>query len=73
MADVADDYPALERSIKLAGLRWHWGDAYEITWAGVFRAVRRDNGSVLTARSAEELRMLIRADYSYRPVPRRSR
>ena len=73
MNDVADDYPVVERGIQLAELRWHWGDAYAIACAGAFRAVRRDNGRVLTAGSAERLRMLIRADYSRRPVPRRSR
>jgi len=69
---AADNYLALERRIQLAELRWHWGEAYAIAWTGAFRAVRRDSGSVLTAGSAEGLRMLIRADYGHRPVPRRS-
>ena len=73
MADVADDYSPVERGMGLADLRWHWGDAYEITWAGEFRAVRRDNCLVLQAASADELRTLIRSDYTRRPVPRRSR
>lgn len=72
MVGAVDDYPALERRIQLAELRWHWGDAYEIAWTGAFRAARRDSGSVLTAGSAEVLRLLIRADYGHRPVPRRS-
>jgi hypothetical protein len=71
MADVADDYSAVERGMQLADLCWHWGDAYEINWAGEFRAVRRDNGLVLEAASADELRALIRCDYACRPVPRR--
>ncbi len=59
--------------MQLADLRWHWGDAYEISWVGAFRAVRRDNDLVLTVASAEELRRLIRSDYTRRPVPRRFR
>lgn len=58
--------------MQLADLRWHWGDAYEIAWAGEFRAVRRDNRLALEAASADELRTVIRSDYSRRPVPRRS-
>jgi hypothetical protein len=73
VADDADDYAAAERGMQLADLRWHWGDAYAITWAGEFRAVRRDNGLALQAESADELRALIRSDYSRHPVPRRSR
>jgi hypothetical protein len=69
---AGENYPALERRLQLAELRWHWGDAYAIAWTGAFRAVRRDNRSILTAGSAEELRMLIRADYGHRPVPRRA-
>jgi len=59
--------------MQLADLRWHWDGAYEINWAGVFRAVRRDNGLALQAGSADELRTLIRFDYTRRPVRRRSR
>jgi hypothetical protein len=70
VADDSDDYAAVERGMQLADLRWHWADAYEINWAGVFRAVRRDNGLVLTTVSAEELRTLIRSDYTGHPVPR---
>jgi hypothetical protein len=71
VADDSDDYAAAERAMQLVDLRWHWGDAYEITWAGEFRAVRRDNGLVLRAETADELRTLIRRDYIRRPVPRR--
>jgi hypothetical protein len=73
VANAADDYAAVERGMQLGDLRWHWGDAYEITWAGAFVAVRRDNGLVLQTESADELRALIRSDYTRRPVPRRSR
>jgi len=73
VADGADDYADVERGMQLADLRWHWGDAYEITWAGEFLGVRRDNGLALQAESAEELRALIRSDYTRRPVARRSR
>lgn len=58
--------------MQLVDLRWHWGDAYEINWCGAFRGVRRDNGLALKAASADELRVLIRSDYTRRPVPRRS-
>jgi hypothetical protein len=73
VADDADAFAAVERGMQLADLRWHWGDAYEITGAGEFRAVRRDNGLGLQAESADELRTLIRNDYRRRPVPRRPR
>lgn len=55
----------------LTCLRWHWGDAYEITRVhGMFRAVRRDNGAAVCAPSAWKLRQEIFADYEARPVPR---
>jgi hypothetical protein len=55
----------------LADLRWHWGEAYEITEAcGVWRAVRLDNQRAVVATEAEELRDLITADYARQPVPR---
>jgi len=73
VADDADDYAAVERGMQLADLRWHWGDAYEITWASEFRAVRRDNGLALQAESADELRTLIRSHYTGHRAPRRSR
>jgi hypothetical protein len=71
VAGDADGYLAVARGRQLADLRWHWGDAYEITWAGRFHAWRRDDGAVLSARSSEELRELIRCDYGHRPVARR--
>lgn len=55
----------------LAGLAWHWGSAYEISYErGQYRAVRRDDGSVVRADTAGELLREIRADYAVRPVPR---
>jgi hypothetical protein len=56
---------------ELAALRWHWGDAYEITVrGGIYRAVRRDDRAAVTATTAERLEAEIRADYQVRPVPR---
>ncbi len=56
---------------ELEGLRWHWGEAYEITRTfGMYRAVRRDNGAAVTARSAAKLLREISADYQTCPVPR---
>jgi len=72
VAEEADDYSDVRRGMQLADLRWHWGDAYEINLFGAFQAVRGDNGLVLMAASADELRALIRSDYLHRPVPRRS-
>lgn len=55
----------------LDDLRWHWGDAYEITEAnGVWRAVRLDNQVSLIASDGVNLRDLIVDDYSRRPVDR---
>ena len=57
------------RDRALADLRWHWGEAYEITEAlGVWRAVRLDNQVALVAGDPEELRALIIHDYTCRPV-----
>jgi len=55
----------------LADLRWHWGDAYDITVQnGMLRAARRDDGAAVTATTAERLAAEIRTDYGARPVPR---
>jgi hypothetical protein len=63
--------PAHGADAALDDLRWHWGDAYEITEAlGVWRAVRRDNQVALIASGPGELRDLIVTDYNRRPVPR---
>ena len=53
----------------LSGLRWRWGEAYEITVTnGMFRAVRRDDGSVVNTTTAERLEAEICTDYHVRPV-----
>jgi len=53
----------------LADLRWHWGSAYEICFAGrTFSALRRDGLGSVTALTADGLLRLIRADYLSRPV-----
>ncbi len=60
------------RDRELAELRWHWDEAYEITWAdGWFRARRLDDLGGMEAGTAAELRALIIADYTEQPVPRR--
>ena len=60
-----------QRLREITALRWHWGGAYKITSRnGMFRAVRRDDGSAVIAVTAESLRTEIRADYTARPVPR---
>lgn len=66
-----EDYEARVRGHQLTDLRWHWGEAYDITWSsGLFRATRRDDGSAVSAASFVEMHQLIRDDYSARPVPR---
>ena len=55
----------------LADLRWHYGDAYEITERPRWRAKRRDGkGRWITAPSPEALVEAIRADYQRDPVSR---
>lgn len=69
--DHAADHEARQRSHQLANLRFHWGEAYEITWQdGSFRAARRDDGSPLWAMSYRDITDLITEDYVARPVPR---
>ena len=61
----------IDRGSELDSLRFHWGAAYEIGYRlGQYRAVRRDDGSVVRADSADELLAAIREDYAVRPVPR---
>ena len=62
-----------ERLRALDDLRWHWDQAYEISWDGRFRADRLDGRGCLHASAAQELRKLIFADYAACPVPRRYR
>ena len=73
MGDYAEAHHARIRGRELADLRWHWDEAYEISWDGRFRARRLDGtGSPLDAGTAHGLYELIRDDYSEHPrVPRR--
>jgi hypothetical protein len=51
----------------LADLRWHWDLAYEINLSGETWTARFLTGTdILSADSADELRRLIRADYTPR-------
>ena len=72
--DTVDPWSEHLQSVRahdLVQLRYHWGDAYEITWeAGTWRAVRRDDRQGLTADSSGQLNDRIIDDYSARPVPR---
>ena len=71
MTRTLDDYAIRLRGHRLAELRWHWGEAYEITWDNAqFVAARRDNGAALKAETPGELWDQIRDDYSASPVPR---
>ena len=56
----------------LAELQFHWGLAYHLAGVdGAWTARRRDGqGGTLTDPVPEGLRLLIRADYAARPVPR---
>ena len=64
-------HPGQATRSVLDDLRWHWGDAYEITEAiGVWRAVRLDNQVSLIASDGVDLRDLIVDDYSRHPVDR---
>jgi hypothetical protein len=57
--------------VDLDYLRWHYGSAYEISYrAGQYRAVRRDDGSMIRRDDPAELLEEIRRDYQCRPVPR---
>lgn len=52
---------ATVRSLELAGLRRGWGETYRITWGnGRFHATHIVSGQALDARSATELRRLLR-------------
>jgi hypothetical protein len=70
MNDVLDDSAARHRGRAIANLRWHWGEAYDITWDRRFRARRLDDGQLLEAGTPAELRSRIIDDYAERPVPR---
>ena len=70
MTQHADSDAVRLRRRDLKDLRWHWGRAYEISWDGQFRASRRDDLTELAASSAQDLRQLLRDDYTARPVRR---
>ncbi len=63
-----------EQELDLTGIRWHWDSAYGVGLDdGVWTAVPHVAPTTfLTADTADELRALIRADYTQRtakPVP----
>jgi hypothetical protein len=61
----ADELPP--NGDELAELRWHWDSVYEIECRdGEWTARFHHDTVVLTARSAEDLRTLVWADYSQR-------
>ena len=63
----------MSEPVNLAYLCHHYGEAYEIHMRRKrYEARRRDDGTVLTADSADALLDLIRADYAERPVSRRT-
>jgi hypothetical protein len=70
MGESADEVLAAFRDRDVADLRWHWDEAYDISWDGRFRASRRDDGAPLDAGTAGELDQRIRRDYIERPVAR---
>ncbi len=71
MDDDEEQDEIRRRRHELIDLRYHWGGAYEIALRGrLFRATRRDDGTVLRAHSAAELYQAIWRDYRARPVPR---
>ena len=58
---------------ELEALRWHWGEAYEISWDDErgWWARRLDGlGGELIAACPDELYAEITADYRFRPVSR---
>ncbi len=66
--------PDVAETDAFACLRSDWGSAYRLEyWPGTrnpYRAFRRDDDTELSARTPEDLREQIRADYLTRPVPR---
>ena len=62
----------MSEPVNLAYLIHHYGEAYEVNMRrGRYEARRRDDGTVLTADSADALLDLIREDYRAHPVSRR--
>jgi hypothetical protein len=67
--DHLADHEARQRNHQLANLRYHWEEAYDISWRdGVFRAVRRDDRSPVCAPTYRDISEMIRDDYLDRPV-----
>lgn len=65
------DQLAALRSRDLDELRWHWGEAYKISWQNnKYPAERLDDGRLIEADGPAELRLLMQYDYATRPVPR---
>ncbi len=61
----------MSERVNLAYLCHRYGEAYEVNMRrGRYEARRRDDGTMLTADSADALLDLIRADYAERPVSR---
>lgn len=59
---------------QLADLRWHWDLAYEINLvSGTWTARFLPGTDLLSAPSADDLRLLIRADYAARTAGRAPR
>ena len=66
---VADARRARDEALR--DLDYHWGEAYDIAVTRIgWLAQRLDDGRGLRAGSPGELRALIIADYTARPVPR---
>jgi len=68
VTDYWEQHLARVRGHELVKLRLHWDEAYKISWDGVFRAARLDDGTSLEAHTARELWELMRDDYSERHV-----
>lgn len=63
----------MSEPVNLAYLIHHYDGAYRVNMRrGRYEAARRDDGTVLTADTADALLDLIRADYAAHPVPRRT-
>ena len=61
----------MSEPVNLAYLCHHYGEAYEVNMRRRrYEARRRDDGTMLTADSADALLDFIRADYAARPVSR---
>lgn len=66
-----EEHEQRQRGHELADLRYHWGEAYVITWQdGRFTAARMDDHRVIPAATAAGLFEALRRDYAEQPVPR---